>query len=831
MTFRILLLSLLLGMLCSLSLSGQIREIPLLYNPVLEKHATQQDARFPAPIASATPSYGRSDALCVASGRTYEICLDTSGTGANGTITISACQPWLFGEALLVDTCIYYTADPGLLEGDDEICVEICNEAGECEEQVFTMRVHRPAVVVIHGPVLLLPGEDTMFCIVPDPLQDQPYFQLEGPVRRKTGRVITLNDCMRYVAARFAGGDTVLYLAHYDQCLTDSFIYTFRTIADTLELPFFDDFNSPGPWPDPRKWLDDNTYVNKHLGKDQVSVAIATLDGLDERGIPHPGEAGPKDTLTSAYLDLSPYINDNVILSFYYQPGGIVLAPPETNDSLLLEYKNLDGNWVTIASFPGINPFIPSGIPPFQHRAFGVGNAYKYNGFQFRFRNLSSLQGAVHQWHVAYVRVGRDLPAMGNNTDITFTDRPGSLLKQYTAMPWRHFHANVGEWLNNNLPIRLYNHSTSTLSANPSSLEIHDRISGQVILDNLTLLELPPVVPVNQRDLAPGRHNFDNTLISSGLVNTLNNLSPSLPGVRLEMQYSFDQDQENIIGDSVAIRNNIASRITDVTQYFAYDDGSAESAMQAFNTGSQIAQQFTSVIDDTIRAVQFHFPRYNFSVESQFFNLRIWKGSLTSSPVYQEFFVRPFYPEILFQDSINAYTTYVLFDEAGNPKGVPIPAGDFFVGWQQGTADNNPIAVGFDKNNPQATAYSWFNISGFWQKFPAHLVGALMIRPVFSDTAPNHTPDLVSLDPEAHPLEQALTLFPNPNPGRFKLDAAGMLPDRWHLQVWDMSGRLLVHVPYTPIMDISGLPDGNYVLTVTDEKSAYIARRLFAVAR
>ena len=42
--------------------------------------------------------------------------------------------------------------------------------------------------------------------------------------------------------------------------------------ADTLELPFIDDFSYPGVYPDERLWEDNYVYINNNYSKNQITT-------------------------------------------------------------------------------------------------------------------------------------------------------------------------------------------------------------------------------------------------------------------------------------------------------------------------------------------------------------------------------------------------------------------------------------------------------------------------------------------------------------------------------------------------------------------------------
>ncbi len=802
------------------AVSAQIEEIPLSGNPEVARAFEGQKGQMPSP-SYAQQRGNRGTEYCVASGDVISLCVDTIGIGPDATVTIVDCGTLSFGTVTQDSGCIKYIANTGVIVGSDDVCLEVCDSAGDCSTTTFTVSIHRPLLYETAGLIVMDIEDNKEICLTPDPNLGTPVYSLVGNVTRQTGSVITLNNCFRYESSRFAGLDQVVYQARYSECIRDTFIHPFRIVGDTIGLPFFDDFSYAGPYPDPTKWLDNKAFVNDRMAYQPPSIGVATLDGIDERGKPYPIDSIYRDYLTSAYFDLSGYtVNDNILFSFWAQPKGLGFRP-ETKDSLIIEFKDVNGVWQVAEEITGYLAFVPSdSLAPFVYRAYGIGEPeYLYNGFQFRFRNRSDLTGALDLWHIDYVRMDKNLTK--ENEDIAFTSRPNPLLKTYTAMPWGHFLQDPNQWLLPQLEIGLFNHFTVVESANPSEVKITDRLSAQTLVSNITLLELPPIAPVNQRDLTPGRHSFVNTLNAPNLISDLQGFPFPGPGVDLDLVYRFEQDQEQNAGEPVALRNNEVHHATNLTNYFAYDDGSAESAIVATKTGTQVAVKYEATVADTLRAIQFHFPRYNVDATSQYFNLRIWTGSLTNTPIYEDFFLKPFYPDLVFADSLQAFTTYVLYDEDGNAVGIPIPEGPFFVGWQQGSNVDNSIPVGYDKNNPAGSQHAWLNTSGTWVPFPISLQGALMIRPVVGNQTPTNTPDLADVE---HPLEASLKIYPNPSQGMIWLDA-GIPSGQWTIQVVDMLGRHVVSFPWSAMVDLDQLPSGWYALLIRDENGLPIARR------
>src|SRR5210317_2395154 len=57
--------------------------------------------------------------------------------------------------------------------------------------------------------------------------------------------------------------------------------------ADTLKLPFFEDFTSTVMYPDSSRWLDNDVYVNRSFAIYPPSIGVATFDYLDPNGKPY----------------------------------------------------------------------------------------------------------------------------------------------------------------------------------------------------------------------------------------------------------------------------------------------------------------------------------------------------------------------------------------------------------------------------------------------------------------------------------------------------------------------------------------------------------------
>ena len=139
----------------------------------------------------------------------------------------------------------------------------------------------------------------------------------------------------------------------------------------------------------------------------------------------------------------------------------------------------------------------------------------------------------------------------------------------------------------------------------------------------------------------------------------------------------FLQNQTNF-----PVKNDTTTRIIPLRNYFAYDDGTAESSIITQNFGTQAAVKFHSIIADTLQGIQLHIPAFDNDVSTQLFLFKVYIGSLNSTPIYTQ---DPFYPSRpYYGDSLEAWVSYPFLNSGGNNLPPYIPANtDFYVVWQQ----------------------------------------------------------------------------------------------------------------------------------------------------
>ncbi|MFK7982606.1 MAG: T9SS type A sorting domain-containing protein [Saprospiraceae bacterium] len=582
-------------------------------------------------------------------------------------------------------------------------------------------------------------------------------------------------------------------------------------------LPFFDDFAYAGPFPDGENWMDNTVFINNTLANQPISIGVATFDGLDATGSPY-GGTGSADSLTSIPLDLSG--NAPKYMSYYVQPKGLGDAPgPE--DSLILEFKNIAGEWVEVGSHATTvreTLFPLDSLPVFQFVGpIAIEDAqFLHEDFQFRFRNYAFRNGAVDMWHIDYIRVEADVITQ-SNSDLAFTNLPSNILRDYANAPWTHLQDELENDLDlilTTMDVQVYNHSGNTISTSDSEFLVNGISEGQTLrFKRQTLLD--PANDLAQANIGSGRDTFTNPVRGEYAFVFRNEFQTS-DNVQIRADYSFTQNNTEPEGTQ---RNNQVSRTFNFDNYYAYDDDSAESAY-FIGTGGQVAVKFTNYKADLLQAIRLQIPRIvGGDLSNTNFKLKVWLEDLNTTPVYEGSFQPLFIDE--FVDSLQAFTTYVLNDPlTGEATPIDLPVGDFYIGWQQVTscANVNCLPVGFDRNTPAATNTIFINIDGGWrnistffqnEEVPPSQQGALMMRPVVGPETPNDS-ETVSVAELAVP--QLLAIFPNPTNGIISIDLFDGNYDAYQINVFNTLGQQLKQQDLTPQMDLSTQTAGIYFL-------------------
>lgn len=827
------------------SLQAQsIEVLPVQDNSALKRQAAKEaadNAAFVEQLIGHTPDFGTTgerandcppdlEGYYVSVGDSIEIKVDTfglkQGDGA-AALSISNAGSLQFGIASLDDTTLIlsYKPNAGFTGASVETLEIKLSQAGHDTTIVYEIYVRRANRVVVTQSQTVAPESITTFCLGSELDFAKPKnctrsydcpdnYDGKGQVISHLSSYDYPDTCLVYYASRFPGVDTVCMKICDDWGVCDEFKIPYIITGDTLSianLPFFDDFSAyPGPYPTPALWLDKNVYLNYTLANDPPSVGLVTFDGIDRRGDDYTTFSGVGDRLTSKAIDLSGLdANDNVFLRFFLQPKGYGM-PPDLADKMRLEFRNADREWVTVGTYDGVGDVQFDTLFPFNFYAIVVDDAqFFHKAFQFRFSATTSV-GITDLWHLDYVQLSKNVSASPDFPDIAITELPNSALRNYTAMPWRHFDGHVAEELQDLVVSHFRNHYPDIRTISQSSVTYQELVTGTDLGVDFPIVatgtdnNLEPQTPITRMRTIPGAE-----------LTTMINALESIPAGDLRIlqtQYEIVPSTQN-----AEFASNDVVRGTNVfSNYFAHDDGTAEWSFlqKSAQGGEQFAVKFHANVEDEMQAVQFMFPHVPYDFSDQFFNLKIWVGSLDSDPILYRTLLKPYFVSDFKNDTLQGFTTYVLEDFDENPTPVTIPANtDFYVGFEQETAAGQGIPIGFDLQNDCVCNYS--NTDGEWVSFSPTYHGSLMIRPVFGEAYNTNSPATET----ATPANEMVGIFPNPSTGMVHFSLRNDNFQDFKITVFNNLGQLVATEKLDRQFDFSPFRDGVYHLQFVNGKT------------
>ncbi|MGA0559160.1 T9SS type A sorting domain-containing protein [Larkinella sp. VNQ87] len=553
-----------------------------------------------------------------------------------------------------------------------------------------------------------------------------------------------------------------------------------------LKLPFFDDFATATNRPDPVLWQPSSVYINNTLPINHPSLNVATFDGLKADGTPYDftdqDATGPTDTLTSNPIDLSGMTAaDAIFLSFYWQRKGLGELP-DTGDSLQLQFLNNAGVWETQWTEDGdtaSNNFVQEIVAVNQAR-------FLHAGFQFRFQAFGRTSGAFDTWHIDYIYMNRGRSATNPYIRDVATRQPVSpYLKRYTAMPMKQYLLNpaaeTADTIRTDI-VNLFNNFNFTTFRTV----IRDQVSGQVIQQYQSPSEGIAALSSQPKAMKPQP------------------LPANFSGQRAILQTQFAVQTTDTIPGVNLRRNDTIATLTVLDNYYAYDDGTAEAAIQNTQRSGRVAVRFLLNKPDKVSGLQIAFApvKTNLTGQTAVFALYADDRGRPGRTLYQKAI------PISYANSRSGFVDI--------PFEYTVAVTDtFYVGWTQ-VSEDYITAIGFDKNSPfgnqvfEGRGTSW-DVSN-----PG---GVPMIRPVLGE---GKDAPITGVDEEPS-AEAQLLVFPNPN--------AGVLvwqnPAVRQLEVLDVNGRPLLRVSPQEGQkqwDISQLANGFYLIRVSDGKKSVVQK-------
>ena len=607
-----------------------------------------------------------------------------------------------------------------------------------------------------------------------------------------------------------------------------------------LSLPFFDDFTSPlegtprldnwqgaaTDYPTPggtSHYLGGGAYVSNRFAVDPLTRGTATLDGFNGRGLPYnPAQAtayGATDTLTSQVIDLSGLSAANrVYLSFAWQAGSVV-GTPNTNDTsnnsstankpvgLVLELLTADGQWVPAWSYASTGK-----ITKFKQQILALDQAtYLHSSFRFRFRASGSQSLNTDLFGLDYIYLNQNRTA--NDTifqDIATSRNLTSPLSPYTSLPVWQYNATTTSLLNPALTTTL-NNLTASGTPTPVSWRgtVRELMAGG--FSGQWLSGSRPIVAAARQEVVQG----DAT-------------TTPLPTTPAAKRLRYQLAVQTLESNPLTLPNDTISRDVELSNYYAYDDGTAEYlvGLVASNTNptSYLAVGYTANQPDQVKSLLIAPVFNNIPVANGGENnqarpiiIAVWadnNGKPANVPLATATDTIP--------NPLPAGQTYV---ELRFKTPVPV-TGRFYVGYGQ-VSDGLFLNYGLDLNNQLPSNSLFYNIQGNavtdpWRTATIATPGAPMFRPVMTNNAPLATKP-------AQATAAAFALYPNPAASGTVVAVAG--PAFRQATLLDVLGRPVWRQPAAqagqPTLRLpAGLPGGVYLVQLTLPDGSVATRRL-----
>ncbi|HRN41476.1 MAG TPA: T9SS type A sorting domain-containing protein, partial [Vicingus sp.] len=557
----------------------------------------------------------------------------------------------------------------------------------------------------------------------------------------------------------------------------------------SLSLPFLDDFSQYHFYPDGSKWADVNVFINTNYAVNPISYGVATFDGLDSTGYPYnfinPTSYGIADYLTSKPIDLTTVV-DSVYLSFYYQPKGMG-NQPEAKDSLRLEFfRKSDSTWVRKWAVPG------AALAPFKLVMIPVDVQFQSDSFQFRFKNYATLSGNVDHWNVDYVYLNdnRTFSDTALN-DVALTRNYYNMLNGYSAMPWTHYMVDTLNNMSSVINVEYRNNHNSTYSVFYEYNVITDNGAGAVIESYPTSTSFKAVNGYSSL--------VEPQAVYSSPLNDFYFPTDDTAKTKVFQLKNFFNISSGAVTD-FNIKNDTVVSYQVFSNYYSYDDGSAEAGYGIEGVGAKLANQFTIKKSDTLVGIRIYFNPVTYNHSNKSFKLKIWSSLNPEVLIYEQ---------VDYYNPIYSFTNEFLNYNLTTP--ILLPAGTYYFGYENITSDF--LTLGYDLNT-NSKYNIFFNAEGIWQN--SNYDGSLMLHPLFK-----YNDAIIGVD-EVENEKSTIKIYPNPSQGIFYVKTSQAI----EAHVYDLLGNLVAHFPKQrhTSFNLNSLTNGVYFIHLTGEKNNLVEK-------
>jgi hypothetical protein len=588
-----------------------------------------------------------------------------------------------------------------------------------------------------------------------------------------------------------------------------------------LPLPFFDDFSRPfvhegNLYPDLGRW--DSSYsvwINTGMAINAPTINVASFDGLDSAGLSYnPNEIflnGFTDSLVSHKIAMGDVLEadrNSVYISFYYQWRGNGESPDD-EDYLELLFMNDDEEWesaLVISTNETLQPDL------FYLAIVQVAGAqFFHNDFQFQLRTFGRQSGPYDTWNVDYVYLNQNRTA----TDLSFPDRAAAsavspLFTPYSAMPYSHFLVTKNL---DQVEFDVQNLKEAIAATNYNADVEYTSYTGEDRVPSTFTKNLVTAGSVTGGLGIPPKSRAKVALGTMPDPNNPMEFDPDVDSVDVTMKMTVlsGDFEDDIKGNFAPIDLRINDTLTttfNLRSFYAYDDGTAEYAVELIETGNFLAYEFNLSPDlhDTLKlleAIDIYFPPYGLqgtqNVDFYVFAQNTARGvpgarllTIPSFPINNQGPNR--FKRIKFLPSLDMGTVET-----------------FYIGWKQPIAGS--VLVGLDNSNDTGSKI-FVNVegnnipdeeTGAWEQNNT-FQGSLMIRPIFTTGFVDPTTGIED--------DVQFSIYPNPSGGNFYIE--GPMDD---LEVLSVTGQRVTFQlesgPDKTFVQLNNVPPGLYLVRCT----------------
>jgi hypothetical protein len=289
-------------------------------------------------------------------------------------------------------------------------------------------------------------------------------------------------------------------------------------------------------------------------------------------------------------------------------------------------------------------------------------------------------------------------------------------------------------------------------------------------------------------------------------------VTPEAKIIRHQIALTTNEQNTN----PLTLNNDTIARLTELRDYFAYDDGTPEATVSVRPPGQATnfyAQRFDLNQPDQVRSILISpaFP----SAAGRRITLNVWDTDPANNNAPTAM------PKATVSVAVPAsLPAGQIFLKVDLPTPVPV-SGQFYIGYGHGPIAT-PLSINIDLNNVTPPDASWQFTQGRWEplvtaSLPLYAGWALMLRPVMNN-------NVLAVAPAS--VAATYALYPNPS-----ADGRVQVQGRYaRALVLDALGRVAWQQPQTQqgqsTLELHELPAGLYVVQLTLADGLTVAKRL-----